>query len=94
MDSVSISLFYDDYEKTYGDGLYPCIFKEKHFLEHAFTFDYDKERNIWRQNKCDAPIYGFDGQNGELVITALNQTAYKTAIVILNIWNKQIHPKQ
>ena len=65
--TVHIELFYDSYEKVYGDGFYPVTEKCNTCSSNAIiAFELDKNA-YWKQTTYQS-IKGLDGDQGEKVL--------------------------
>lgn len=92
-------LYYDEYEKMYGDGFYPQLspFKEictcKNSLISFKLMDYNifNRELVWTQID-NSVIYGFDGNNGFNLLHSLNKEANVDATRILNCGGRTIYP--
>ena len=93
-------MYYDEYEKMYGDGFYPQLnhFKEictcKNALISFKLMDYTYNSNrelVWVQID-NSVIYGFDGNNGFNLLHSLNKEANIEATKILNCGGRTIYP--
>jgi len=95
--SVQIKMFYDPYEKDFGDGFYPYLHvlrinvndvKEIHI--NFKTVLYNRSLS-WIQNSCSV-IYGLDGNVGEELLFRLNKEGNIDAKNILNCGGRVIYP--
>jgi hypothetical protein len=94
MTTQIITMFYDDYERFYGDGFYPMLNDSFGYTNINIEFKQDPD-NYWRQvdnnNSC---INGLDGDNGKLLFQLLNTMAnISTCNGIKNCAGKILYPK-
>ena len=69
-----MKLYYDSYEKDFGDGFYPSTTKsEPCTTEIDLTFILDKSNHYWIQTNC-TNINGLDGDEGYKLLTLLNES--------------------
>lgn len=88
---ISVTLFYDEYEKNNGDGFYPVI-EKSHACDTPITikFTLDKQHKYWKQ--VDSyNIDGLDGNGGELLLKMFYQIEHFNCTVIVNKFGKTIH---
>jgi hypothetical protein len=64
-----ITLYYDSYEKMYGDGFYPCTTFVKGY--ELILTGFKHVNGCWVQVTGD-PITGFDGNERNNVLSLLN----------------------
>ena len=64
-----VILYYDSYEKNFGDGFYPQTTFSKGFTEIEIEFRYSN--GFWRQCSGDN-IHGLDGNERTYLLTILN----------------------
>jgi len=100
-DSIIIikQMYYDEYEKVYGDGFYPqmqpfgniCSCKKTiisfKLINHLYNGDL-----TWVQID-NSVIYGFDGASGIQLLYSLNKESKIYAKKILNLGGRIIYPK-
>lgn len=92
-------LYYDSYEKEFGDGFYPQLQPFGGICNCTptmITFRLIKYNNegefAWAQiDNC--VIYGFDGDSGIQILNSLNQEANFDAKKIINNGGRIIYPK-
>ena len=99
---VVIKLYYDDYERRWGDGFYPQIVQgsllnstDVPFVQTMVTIPFQQKSAIaWIQidNGC---IEGLDGNCGQELLTKLNSFAHINcqSTIILCTAKQQIYPK-
>lgn len=92
---VTIFLFYDDYEYTFGDGFYPLFENNEHNSLSSIQITFRLIDGMWIQDnninvKC---IRGLDGNEGGKLLLLLNGINKSTSNVIKNSINKIIYPK-
>lgn len=97
MTQVKIKMFYDPYEKDFGDGFYPYLhvlkINVKDVKEIYISFKtvlLNKELS-WIQ-ETGSVIYGLDGNVGEELIFILNKEGNVNAKNILNCGGRTIYP--
>jgi len=95
--SVQMKMFYDPYEKDFGDGFYPYLhvlrINIKDIKEIIITFKtvlYNRDLS-WIQN-TGSVIYGLDGNVGEELLFRLNKECDINAKNILNCGGRVIYP--
>ena len=96
MEKITIPLFFDEYERKYGDGLYPVVKKTdciSHFIEESFIFVYKKELNAWIQESNKNDIDGLDGDHGKELLHILNDASGVTGATKVYNSYKQLYPK-
>ena len=95
MEIVEIKMYYDVYEKYFGDGFFPYIKENNYELEIQnnlnickiiFNFKYDSNEHAWIQITEDA-IYGLDGDTGETLLKQLNNQINVDGNIIKNKYN-------
>ena len=70
MATKTIKLYYDSYEKNFGDGFYPLIKFLNGYDEIDIEFKYSN--GCWRQMSGDN-IHGLDGNQKNLLLEKLNE---------------------
>jgi hypothetical protein len=70
-----ITLYYDSYEKTYGDGFYPSTTFVKGY--ESILTGFKNADGCWKQVTGD-PITGFDGNERNNVLNLLNDERYRS----------------
>jgi hypothetical protein len=70
MATKTIKLYYDSYEKNFGDGFYPLITPTHGYTETDIQFKYSN--GCWRQMSGDS-IHGFDGNEKNILLEKLNE---------------------
>jgi hypothetical protein len=82
--TIRVKMYYDEYEKYFGDGFYP-FFKEKEEKDEnsevIFSFRYNND--CWNQITQDE-IYGLDGNIGKLLLERLNSNGQQNGKIIKN----------
>jgi hypothetical protein len=82
--TIRVKMYYDEYEKYFGDGFYP-FFKEKEEKgensEVIFSFRYNND--CWNQITQDE-IYGLDGDIGKHLLERLNSSGQQNGKIIKN----------
>ena len=72
--TTTVSMYYDRYEKEFGDGFYPLCKTDdligSTMTETNIKFDLDRF-GFWKQISNDM-IYGLDGDHGKLLLNILN----------------------
>jgi hypothetical protein len=92
-------MYYDSYEKEFGDGFYPQLQPFGGICSCANTMitfrliKYNSEGEFaWAQTD-NCVIYGFDGESGIQMLASLNQEANINATKIINSGGRIIYPK-
>ena len=89
--STIVKMYYDDYEKDYGDGFYPLLEKtDACSTEITIRFALDAPNKKWKQMNS-YNINGLDGNAGDLLLTKLNTINNVMCIGIVNKMNKNLH---
>ena len=70
-----ITLYYDPYEKTYGDGFYPST--KYSSGNEAILTGFKNADGCWKQVTGD-PITGFDVNERNNVLTLLNDSKFRS----------------
>jgi|694.fasta_scaffold69227_4 hypothetical protein len=82
--TIRVKMYYDEYEKYFGDGFYP-FFKEKEEKDEnsevIFSFRYNND--CWNQITQDE-IYGLDGNVGKQLLERLNSSGQQNGKIIKN----------
>jgi hypothetical protein len=82
--TIRVKMYYDEYEKYFGDGFYP-FFKEKEEKDEnsevIFSFRYNND--CWNQITQDE-IYGLDGNMGKQLLEILNSNGQQNGKIIKN----------
>jgi len=71
MANKSVTLYYDSYEKNFGDCFYPLTTCSNGYEETVIQFRYSN--GAWRQSSCDN-IHGLDGNEKKLLLYILNKS--------------------
>jgi hypothetical protein len=68
-----ITLYYDSYEKNFGDGFYP----QTTFVQgyESINIQFNFTDGCWQQSSGD-PITGFDGNERKNILNLLNHHNY------------------
>jgi hypothetical protein len=74
-----ITLYYDSYEKTYGDGFYPSTTYSSGY--ESLLTGFKNVDGCWKQVSGD-PITGFDGNERNNVLNLLNDHVFKSNHVL------------
>ncbi len=101
MQTITTTMYYDEYEANFGDGFYPLLDKESSnmkpvkisFIEYKLP---NVEREIvWKQTGTARWILGLDCQTGPDLLKFLNEHSSKNHIKIVSgVLNMQLQPKQ
>lgn len=68
-----IQMYYDEYEKDYGDGFYPSLLLLNQNMKCiSIEFEYNHEKQVWVQ-KTEDMIQGLDGSCGKELLQWLNE---------------------
>jgi len=91
---IICDMFFDNYEREYGDGFYPVMNNNiiNNLKTASISFVYNKILNSWIQNNDDS-IDGLDGDTGTELLKFLNEKGNTSASIIINKLGKQIYPK-
>ena len=104
--TMSIPVYFDDYEKKYGDGFYPQLERNDLALTHTTTINFrtmiirendeanGRLMNTWIQTSNN-PIKGLDGDCGVKLLQLLNKEVdeLQSAEAIFNNKYEMIYPK-
>ena len=91
-------MYYDEYEKIYGDGFYPQlkpfsnICSCKSVIVSFKLIKYNLNCDLAWVQMDGSVIYGFDGNNGIELLNLLNAESKVKAIRILNSGGRPIYP--
>lgn len=88
-------MYYDSYEKNYGDGFYPQLkdMPSGASINMAFRLIKYKERDFAWVQVSGCAIRDFDGLNGDELLISLNLEAQVDAKWIINWAGRIIYPK-
>jgi hypothetical protein len=93
---IQRKLYYDSYEKDFGDGFYPqltpMINQKPDFITISFKLIEYMNELVWIQITGPV-IYGFDGFFGIQILVSLNNELKIGAKKILNSGCRIIYPK-
>ena len=90
--TIHIELFYDSYEKVYGDGFYPVTEKCNTCSSNAIIeFELDKNE-YWKQTTYQS-IKGLDGNQGEKVLQLIENFTEAKGRGIKNIHGRILYAK-
>jgi len=78
---INVKMFYDDYEKYFGDGFYPIITENEKYTSIIISFQY--KNNNWIQTSQDE-IHGLDGDVGKKLLDFLNSEGDEEGKIIKN----------
>jgi hypothetical protein len=78
---IRVKMYFDEYEKYFGDGFYPLLEKEKDNSQITISFEYIND--CWMQKSQDE-ITGLDGDIGKNLLEILNREANESGTVIKN----------
>ena len=78
---INVKMYYDDYEKYFGDGFYPIIIENEKYTSIIISFQY--KNNIWKQITQDE-IHGLDGDVGIKLLDFLNREGNEKGKIIKN----------
>jgi hypothetical protein len=87
---ICVKMYYDEYEKYFGDGFYPLLENEKDKSQITISFEY--MNNYWIQKSQDE-ITGLDGDIGKNLLEILNREANKMGTLIKNNYGLIIYKK-
>lgn len=93
MSKVVVTMSYDKYEATFGDGFYPQMKSEGEGWESInIEFTLSQDGTTWKQSN-EKSIRGLDGNCGDLLLAHLNSQAGANATLIFSHYDK-IFPKK
>jgi len=93
LNNISVTMYYDWYEREFGDGFYPIFPTESGKKElKSVNIRFLLKGNIWTQVSED-DIDGLDGNTGEVLIALLNEKNNDNGLQIVNSSNKILYPK-
>ena len=75
-----ITLYYDSYEKNFGDGFYPLTFKDKSCNE-SVDIGFEYINGVWAQYTENC-IKGFDLGEQKKVLNLLNDSKHHSNIIV------------
>jgi len=85
-------MYYDKYEREFGDGFYPQLREMKGGYFSIIKFRISTQYpNIWNQIN-DCPIYGLDGDTGKELLDSLNSDSPLIGNCISNSGGRIIYP--
>ena len=85
-------MFYDSYEKEYGDGFYPINNKDNS-SNSEIIIQFKLFNNLfWKQITCSS-IDGLDGDQGLILLNKLNEMTENNGVTIFNKNNNIIYKK-
>ena len=96
---IKRKLYYDSYEKEFGDGFYPQLHPFGGICSCANTMitfrliNYNSYGELAWAQADNCVIYGFDGESGIQILNSLNQEAKFDAKIIMNSGGRVIYPK-
>jgi len=88
--SVSVLMYYDEYERYDGDGFYPIILnpndpndaiKYAKYNTVTINFEYNHENRKWTQS-TEERITGLDGEYGKELLNRLNKEGNVNGLTI------------
>ncbi len=85
-----IVLYYDSYEKEFGDGFYP-VTKQDNTCSKEIIINFLLKDQYWIQTN-ESIIFGLDGNEGKLLLDKLNRGTEK-GVGIKNNLLKKLYPK-
>ena len=99
MQTITTTMYYDEYEKEYGDGFYPLLYKESSHMkpvEISFVeYKLSSTETVWKQTGSATWILGLDGLTGPNLLKLLNDHSSRNhKKIVSGGLNMQIYPKQ
>jgi len=101
MQTLTTTMYYDEYEANFGDGFYPLLDKESsHMKPVDISFIEYKLPNglgeiVWKQTGSASWILGLDGPTGPDLLKFLNEHSSRNHTKIVSgVLNMQLYPKQ
>ena len=94
MSVKDIVMYYDEYERKFGDGFYPSPepMGEEYSGVVSILFKLDESDQSWSQ-VSGQPFDGLDGDYGIKLLNILNDGELCPAIKIYNSDRQQLYPK-
>ena len=81
---VNVKMYYDEYEKYFGDGFYPFFQeKEKEMDKTEIVISFYYKEKCWIQINNEE-INGLDGDMGKHLLDYLNREGIESGIMIKN----------
>lgn len=81
---VNVKMYYDEYEKYFGDGFYPFFQeKEKEMDKTEIVISFYYKEKCWIQINHEE-INGLDGDMGKHLLDYLNREGIESGIMIKN----------
>ena len=100
MQTLTTTMYYDEYEANFGDGFYPLLDKESsHMKSVEISFIEYKMPNglgeiVWKQIGSATWIQGLDGETGPNLLKFLNEHSSRNHTKIVSgPLNMHLHPK-
>jgi hypothetical protein len=91
--TIRVKMYYDEYEKYFGDGYYPFFKKNEEKDENIEIFiSFRYMEDCWKQITPDA-IYGLDGNIGKQLLEHLNSKGKQEGKIIKNSNGFIIYPQ-
>ena len=93
--SVSVLMYYDEYERYDGDGFYPIILKPNDsdnvkyakYKKVTIQFEYNYTNRRWKQS-TEERITGLDGEYGTELLNRLNKEGNVNGLTIYSYCQK------
>jgi len=86
---VNVKMFFDEYEKYFGDGFYP-FFEEKEKEKAVINISFQYKDHVWKQVSQDE-ITGLDGDVGKILLNYLNNEINEKGLIIKNSYDLIIY---
>ena len=85
---IEVKMYYDHYEKYFGDGFFPILEKNENLLSIIISFEYNN--NNWVQITQDE-IHGLDMDIGNKLLNILNKEGNKEGKIIKSRYNNILY---
>ena len=87
---IHVKMFYDDYEKYFGDGFYPILEENEKYTSIIISFQYKNDN--WIQISQDE-INGLDRDVGKELLDFLNNEGNEEGKIIKNSYGYILYKK-
>ena len=99
MQTITTTMYYDEYEANFGDGFYPLLDKESSHMkpiEISFIeYKLSSKETVWKQTGSATFILGLDGPTGPNLLKFLNEhTCRNHKKIVSGPVNMQLYPKR
>jgi hypothetical protein len=90
--TVYITMFYDSYEKEYGDGFYPVNEKDA-TCNSEIIIQFKLFNTLFWKQTTSTSIDGLDGDQGLILLNKINEMSKNKGTTIFNKNNNIIYKK-